>query len=216
MRHHDDQRWTTILEWVLAGEPPGDRPAALEEEEGAGGEAMLDRARRLADILALAGEGAPDPDLVARTWRRIASEAGTEPAASGVPDRVAAFLSGLAERVATLVTDTARGAAVPLAVRGNEIETAPRMLVYETGEHSISVSIREDAGRVHLQGQLLPREGDALPRATARVVDAGGGREVDLDEFGAFTASHLAPGPIRVAFRVGDTIIRLAPLTIGS
>ena len=118
---------------------------------------------------------------------------------------------GLQALWATLVADSHQA---NLAFRGSTY-TAPRMLLYECPQFTISVSLN-----VGSEPDTIDVLGQVSPRAT---IDLGGGvvglkvnddvHETTLSEFGEFAFYSVTEATLEIEVGVGDALVRLAPIS---
>lgn len=169
------------------------------------------RARALLGSLYIVGAPAPSPELMARTWTRMVKEH----EAIGASTTPQGILDAIRDVFARLVADSLRPA---LAVRGSGSSTAvPRLLVYETVEYTVSVSMAASGGktpnRFDLTGTVMPKDAPLLPSGgRVSVVDS----EVTaspLAEFGEFRLPATAIGDATfLLVEFPDLRIRVGPL----
>ena len=207
--------WREILEFV---EPGPSRGRSLEPHlrSCSSCSRLAESARELLGLFAEARLPDPPRHLVEATVTRILDElrgrSAEQPAgslASDFVERAAQQVKDLAGAVwASLVTDSLTA---NHAVRGSG-ESRARMLLYETEEVSIAVSLRpgSTSDRRDVRGQVTPkREGTLPPGGTARVAAAGKEIEAELSEFGEFTAADVPAGELLLTIGLGGQRISL-------
>lgn len=126
-----------------------------------------------------------------------------------VRDRVLALVR------ATLVADSWSSAAA--GVRGTST-ASPRILVYETVDYAVSLSLHlgpdPESLALDVIGQVSPKKGAGLPDgvlATLETVD-GGSVASEVAPFGEFRFESLGSRPVRLELRLGDERIEVGPL----
>lgn len=135
------------------------------------------------------------------------------PRAAAAATLRALLRAGAATVRAALAFDSARASPAAAGLRGDD--GTQRQLVFTAAGHDIDLRIQPDGERFRLWGQvlgpaaatevlLLPPEGDA------------GARDGVLDEFGGFELDGLDAGVYRLALRLGDSVVELAPLELGA
>ena len=128
--------------------------------------------------------------------------------------RLRAFLGGaVRELTATLVTDTL----VPSpAVRGSNL-ALPKLLVFETDEHAVSISVSLEGERTRLLGSIVPKLSESIPSGGSATIY--GGTEpmrVDVSDHGEFEAAGVPRGDLHIDIELGDVRIQISPIhTIG-
>lgn len=169
----------------------------------------LRSAERLFGAADVASLSTPSPELVARTWDRIAHARALDAAARALGhageliDRVVARLAG------DTMTPTP-------ALRGSTTAT-PRVLVYETPDVGISLSLGEPgADGIHVKGQVMPRREDVLPEGGRALVGVRAElREAPIGELGEFDLGVLPAETLHLVFTLGSMRIELPPVSPG-
>ncbi len=101
------------------------------------------------------------------------------------------------------------------ALRGATV-ASPRMLLYETPSHAISLSLAECAAGSALEvtGQVTPKMSAELPTGGVAMLKSGDTvLEAGLSEFGEFVFPNVPQGEIRLEIALGESLIRIAPIT---
>jgi hypothetical protein len=170
---------------------------------------MPNERRRLLETWKLRRDTTPPPDLVSRTLARMGFEPTPSPSVSLFDrwaERVRASGREIREALAALAGDSLQPSP---ALRGSTL-ASPRMLVFETDELAISLSLATEGEVVSLRGQVMPKSGHSLPEgslviATAESTTFG----APISEFGKFRLDRLPRAPLRFEFCIGDTVVRL-------
>ena len=232
-RTSDHLTWRQILDLLEGSDLSDSRAAHLRTcttcaELGA-------EAEHLNEAFRFSREMTPSADLVTRVvarldpygpelvqeveWARAEAEALSRPqgtiAESG--DSWATRVRSAVAKVfsATLAADSWTGSAV--AVRGSST-ASPRILVYETADHTVSISIHLGPDPqdlvLDLVGQMAPKRGSALPPGiVAHLVTAdGAGAEALVQPFGEFRFETLRSQPTRLTIDFGTDRIDIGPL----
>jgi hypothetical protein len=206
-RHAD---WEELIEIAIGG---NDAPTNQHVSECATCREQLLIAREVVTSLFAAGVDEPGIGTINRAVRAVTAEA-AEARGASLADHVRSAVESLRDAlVAGLVADSWTPS---VAVRG--ATTAwPRVLVYETADHSISLSMTpgEIERSTSIVGQVVPRGSEVLPdprRAT--LLGDGGERVTDLTEFGEFTFAD-ALGATRLEILLGEQPICIDPLPDG-
>lgn len=198
---------------------------------------QLAEARELAATLRFAAEFTPTAASVARVlgrldpygpelageiaWARAEAERLSLPSSSAAESPAAEpLLARLGARVvallrATLVADSWSTAAA--GVRGTST-ASPRILVYETPEYAVSLSLHLGADPESLEldviGQVAPRKGAALPEGVMATLETMDGASVQsaVEPFGEFRFEGLRAQPLRLELQLGHERIEVGPL----
>jgi len=202
---HAHPSWDEIF--AFAG---GEAPAEVASHVHACG-ACAGTAARIAhalDMLGLLRETTPTPALVRRTLDRLGFGAPASTTDESLSARAArAVSSAIREVVARLRTDSLQPSA---ALRGATL-ASPRMLVFETDELAISLSLTSEGDVVSLRGQVMPKTGGSLPENGLVLVHAEGTSfGAPLTELGKFRIDRLPRAQLRLEMSLGDTVVRLA------
>lgn len=207
--HH--MRWMEVLDHVEAGGPSGPHADHLRRCRSC--RQMEIDATAILGALPIAGLPSPSDDLIEGTWRRmtaIAMGGASAEQQQGETGGLAALRGRLREIWAVLVSPPL----VPShAVRGT---ATPRLMMYETDEFVVSISISEGSARMtrELLGKVIPRVATRLPEK-GRVILRQSGREEtgDLSEFGGFRFVDIPSGEIAISIEVASALIRIPPIS---
>jgi hypothetical protein len=166
----------------------------------------LERAERLLAAARVAPVAAPSAEMIDRAWRRIAR-------ARLVDRAIARAGEALETVVAALVGDSTEPSP---AVRG-ATTAVPRVLVYETDDVGISISLAgHGESEITLKGQVMPRHDTSLPDGGRVVIAAGDhGVELSLGAFGEFDAGTLPRETLHLVFVIGSARIELPAVPVG-
>lgn len=203
-RHFDWEEILDRLEGRHAAEP--EFSAHLETCDPC--QTLRSEARALLGAMTLAATPEPSAILRARTWAQIASES----ARAKLGSIAAGAMAAAKEILATLVADSLQPS---LAVRG-VTSAAPRLLVYETPEYSVSLSLQDSSasGRHDIVGNLMPKLAAEIPNgAHMQVEDHPELGSVPISEFGEFRIEGLevVPGTM-LAIDLPEMRIHVGPL----
>jgi len=160
------------------------------------------------------------PELVSEIeWARaeadrLSTSALPSPGSTG-DSWAARVRSGIARLLeAALVADSWMDQAV--AVRGSS-NASPRILVYETEDYTVSISLHLGADpqqpEVDLIGQMAPRQGTALPAGIVAhlVTDDGASLDSSVEPYGEFRFETLRSQPASLAIDFGSDRIEIGP-----
>lgn len=159
----------------------------------------------------------PEPGVVAEIWReaqrRTQPQPETEvPFAAGRPAR--GLRSTFRRLAATLRPVPLQPA---LAVRGPAV-AAPRLLIFETEEHtiSLSISLSPAPGGARIIGGIAPKAGCTLASG-GRVALYAGGQALtgEISSYGAFTLDGVPIGDLHLEINLGGDVIEISPISIG-
>jgi hypothetical protein len=200
--------WEELVAHVFDGTPLND-PKHLEACE------TCSSSRRWLDALArgfeLAAIPQPSPELVDAAWARIREEQ-REPVRGRERGAAERLREGIREVLATLTRDSL---APGFAVRSADV-AAPRLLVFETADFAISVSLDRSAETVDVHGQIVPKgKRSAALAGTVRVHAGGRTLEAALSSFGEFAFETLPMQPLTLAIEIGETRIGLSVNPLG-
>jgi hypothetical protein len=200
--------WEALVAHVFEGAPLDDPRHAAGCERCTSSLAWLDR---LARGLELASVPEPSAELVDAAWARI-----RDANARGLEGRLASLAAHakneLREVMAVLTRDSL---ALDLAVRGTSL-AAPRLLVFETAGFAITISLRDEAERIDLRGQVVPKDSGVTTLAGSVTVSTQDGpRSTALSAFGEFGFERLPRHPLTLSAEIGETRIRLTVDPIG-
>jgi hypothetical protein len=127
-------------------------------------------------------------------------------------DLVAHLRDTIETTIGTLVADSLQASAATRA--GAEVTATPRMLLYETPDYDITLSIAAGptAGILEIAGQVTPRAGE-LPTDGIAGIEVGDHTATSsLTAHGEFAFDAVPRGAIAVEIGLGGTIIRLEPI----
>jgi hypothetical protein len=155
----------------------------------------------------------PAPGLVTQVWleARRCLDLDSHPE-KGLARRLTGKLGGLVRELAASLT--VESATPSLAVRGAN-RAAPRLMVFETEEYTVSVSVSGTAqpDRFCLVGHVTPKVSESLPGSGQATVF--GGAEVirvPLNELGEFEVDAAPRGDLHIDLELGGARIQLSPV----
>jgi len=155
-------------------------------------------------------------DVHARALRQVQDELALADAGRRVGSVLQALVDELGARArritAALAGDSFEAA---LATRaGAEISAAPRMLLYETDDFEITVSLApsETSRSLDIAGQVTPHEGELPAGGVVGIRSGGQTVTCELSSYGEFTIDSVAAGELEIELALDTAIIRLAPI----
>jgi hypothetical protein len=167
--------------------------AAVSDQEA---ESIWESARRecgFAASSATTGDGAP-----------VLSEQGR----ADRPRGFRALAGRLGDLFATLVPD---GPLESAAVRGTAL--LPRLLVYETDDHTISLALNPRGERVEIAGSVTPKGAGELPAGgRATVYGETGECSAHLNDHGEFLIPGIPRSDLHLELELGDTRVQVSPI----
>ncbi|MCA9754853.1 MAG: hypothetical protein KDA27_03555 [Candidatus Eisenbacteria bacterium] len=223
--------WRQSLDLVEGRDDLGTKAEHLEACESC--RSMVDEARMLASTFRFAADLQPSEALIAQVvgkldhygpelvqeiaWAReeAARLSGTSPSTARPESLGARLKSKVQDFLATtLVADSWATAAA--GVRGAST-ASPRVLVYETTDYTVSISLHAgpDPERVELDlvCQIAPKQGSGLPAGLVAAVETADGEtiETNVEPFGEFRFEKLASSPVRLELRTGEERVVVGP-----
>lgn len=159
----------------------------------------------------------PDPARVAEIWHEAKRRAGLDPTSppQTPADRFGAKLGATFRQLTASLR--AESLQPSLAVRGSSV-AAPRLLIFETDELAVSLSIATGpgAGRVRIVGGITPKTSRDLPR-DGRVALFAGEQviQASVTEQGEFTLEGILGGDLHLDITLGTDRIEISPIHIG-
>ncbi len=175
---------------------------------------LAEEARAILGLLAEARLPVPPSALVERTLARLrasleeATTVAAQPAALGSRELLKRLRSTFREVWGTLVADSLLPAP---ALRGSSV-APPRLVRYETPEYIVTLSLAPGSARQtrDVQGQLVPRRGEAVPSGACAAAAHGEQMiEAHIGATGEFRLSNVPASSDEVGILVGDDWIRL-------
>jgi len=174
-----------------------------------------DRRRHEELDLRLHAAGTPEPEeaLKRLTLNRLRSEFAERANEGSERNRLAEVASAVRDVVATLVSGD--GFAGAVGVRGGHT-SAPRLMVWETEDHSFSVSFEDQAGgRVRVRGQVAPRKSHELGSGTAVLVQGSDRIEAEITATGQFAFPEVPrASALRLEVLLGSDRVQLGPVDL--
>jgi hypothetical protein len=151
----------------------------------------------------IAASSEPSGTIIGRSWHRIReAERGRREGRDGLG-------RALKEAWAVLTS----GGLVPShAVRGSTT-ASPRLLVFETDDYAISISLLEkDSDNLVLLGKVIPRTGTEVPPGIAWLAAGGEEREASIETLGQFRFADVPRGALNLRIQIDDALIHIPPL----
>lgn len=174
----------------------------------------LDRCWQEKLDLGLTAAGTPEPGeaLKRLTVNRLRSEFAERAKETSDRNRLAELASTVRDVMATLISGD--GFAGAVGVRGARA-SAPRLMVWETDEHSFSVSFENTGGgRVSVRGQVAPRKSHELHPGKASLLSGDQRVESTISATGQFSFAEVSRGTVRLEVVMGSDRIQLGPVDL--
>lgn len=178
---------------------------------------MLDDAesREMMRLLAFATTPEIGAEKAAAVWREVQRRSRVSSAAPDLSQVLGRLrdgvMSGMRELAATLVPD----ALVPSAAVRSAGAGRPRLLMYETEDHTISVSFsgRRGSERLKLIGQVAPkRDLEIAPGGKVAVFGASDAAFGEVNAYGEFVLEDVPPGDLHMDIVMGADAIQISPI----
>jgi len=201
--------WEEILDYC-EGERPPDDPVGEHILHCRRCRELLARAEATLHLLARGRDLQPPADAVDKAAEVLQAE--LRGLSQPMPGRtVTGGLERLREVLATLVADSL----VPSpTVRGAAEGGGPRVLLYETDDYAVTLSLppaTKCSPPDAVLGQIVPRRGDILPAGGRAILNYRDARyEEAVSEDGEFRFDAIPSSPEGLSILLADTIIRLS------
>ena len=162
--------------------------------------------------LEFAAEPGPTKSLIDQAWREmVASESAESVPEAGIVDLLRKTKDKFDELVANLVADSLTPSH---AVRGTSL-ASPRLVVYETTEFSVSLSLSpiQKEGGLEILGHVMPKLADSIPPGGRAILRGASAPTVTpLSKHGEFRFAAAGGKKVRIDVEIGKYRIVVGPL----